>query len=100
MANALQLPRAHLIAALILPLAVILGYILVDPLEPSSLTVVGLVLAALALPLMMRWYHPALIFLWNATIAPVFVPGSPYLWMLVALVGFLISVLNRSVNRN
>ena len=100
MANALQLPRAHLIAALILPLAVILGYILVDPLEPSSLTVLGLVLAALALPLMMRWYHPVLIFLWNAAIAPVFVPGSPYLWMLVALVGFLISVLNRSVNRN
>ena len=100
MANTLQLPKAHFIMALILPLAVILGYFLVDPLEPSSLTVLGLVLAALALPLMMQWYHPMLILLWNASIMPVFVPGSPYMWMLVALVGFMICVLNRSVNRN
>lgn len=85
---------------LILPLAVILGYFLVDPLEPSSLMVVGLVLAALGLPLMMQWYHPMLILLWNAAICPAFVPGQPYLWMLVALVGLLISVLNRSVNQN
>lgn len=84
--------------ALILPLAVILGYFIVDPLEPRSLTVLGLVLAALALPLMMKWYHPLLICLWNAAMAPSFVPGSPQLWMLVALIGLLISVLNRSVN--
>ena len=86
--------------ALVLPLAVILGYFLVDPLEPNSLAVVGLVLAALGLPLMMKWYHPMLIILWNAAICPAFVPGSPYLWMLVALVGLVISILNRSVNSN
>ena len=86
--------------ALILPLAVILGYFIVDPLEPSSLTVLGLVLAALALPLMMQWYHPLLIVLWNASLSPVFLPGQPPLWMPLALVGLLISLLNRSVNQN
>ena len=86
--------------ALILPLAVILGYFIVDPLEPSSLTVLGLVLAALALPLMMQWHHPMLIFTWNAAMSPAFLPGTPPLWMLVAMIGLLISLLNRSVNAN
>lgn len=86
--------------ALILPLAVILGYFIVDPLEPSSLTVLGLVLAALALPLMMQWHHPVLIFTWNAAMSPAFLPGTPPLWMLVAMIGLLISLLNRSVNAN
>ena len=100
MANTLRIPRAHLIMALILPLAVILGYFIVDPMEPSSLTVLGLVLAALALPLMMQWYHPLLIILWNAAMSPAFLPGQPPLWMPVAMVGLLISLLNRSVNQN
>jgi len=85
---------------LVLPLAVILGYFLVDPMDPSSVAVVGAVLSALLLPLMMQWYHPILIFLWNAAMAPAFLPGSPALWMPVALVGLLIAVLNRSVNRS
>ncbi len=98
MANTLRIPRAHLIMALILPLAVILGYFIVDPLEPSSLTVLGLVLAALALPLMMQWYHPLLILFWNAAMSPSFLPGQPPLWIPVAVVGLLISLLNRAVN--
>lgn len=84
--------------ALILPLAVILGYFIVDPLEPKSITVLGLVLAALALPLMMQWYHPLLILTWNAAMAPAFLPGQPPVWMLLAAVGLVISMLNRSVN--
>ena len=66
--------------ALCLPLAVILGYFLTDPLEPSSVALVGFVFAALAVPLMMKWHHPLLIFSWNAALAPAFVPGQPALW--------------------
>lgn len=100
MASTLKIPKAQFILALILPLAVILGYLLVDPLEPSSVLVVGLVLGSLVLPLAMRWYHPLLIFVWNATIAPAFLPGTPHLWLLVTLAGFVIAIMNRSVNAN
>ena len=86
--------------ALCLPLAVILGYFLTDPLEPSSVALVGFVLAALAVPLMMKWHHPLLIFTWNSALAPSFLPGQPYLWTLLAGVGFGFGVLNRCVDSN
>ena len=86
--------------ALCLPLAVILGYFLTDPLEPSCLALVGFVLAALAIPLLMKWNHPLLIFSWNAALAPSFVPGQPYLWTLLAGISLLFGILNRSVDSN
>ena len=100
MSNTLRIPKAHLTMALCLPLAVIVGYFLVDPLEPSSLAFVGFVLAVLTIPLMIRWHHPLLIFCWNATLAPSFLPGQPPLWVLLAGVGLAFGVLNRSVDSN
>ena len=84
--------------ALCLPLAVILGYFLSDPLEPSSVTLVGFVLAALSVPLLMKWNHSLLIFSWNAAFVLGFLPGQPYLWTLLAVIGFFLGILNRSVD--
>jgi len=86
--------------ALCLPLAVILGYFLSDPLEPSSVTLVGFVLAALSVPLLMKWHHPLLIFSWNAALAPGFLPGQPYLWTLLACIALFFGILNRAVDSN
>jgi hypothetical protein len=98
MATALRIPKAQIVLMVVLPLAVVLGYFLANPLDQTSMNVVGLVLAALILPLVMQWYHTFLIVFWNATIALLFVPGTPHLWMFVAALGFMIAVLNRSVN--
>src|ERR1044072_6130980 len=100
MATTLRIPKAQIILMLVLPLAVILGYFLANPLDQSSMSVVGLVLVALVLPLVMQWYHALLVVLWNATIALLFVPGTPPLWMFIAAIGLVIAVLNRSVNPN
>ena len=86
--------------ALCLPLAVILGYFLTDPLEPSSVALVGFVFAALAVPLMMKWHHPLLIFSWNAALAPAFVTGQPALWTVLAGIGLFFGILNRCVDSN
>src|ERR1051326_4756651 len=99
MANrSISIPKAHLIMAMCLPLAVLLGYLLAEPMEPGALAVVTFVLVILAVPLMMKWYHPLLLFSWNAYIYPTFLPGTPALWMIVAGAGLVVVVLNRSVN--
>ena len=100
MSNTLRIPKAHLTMALCLPLAVIVGYFLVDPLEPSSVAFVGFVLAVLTIPLMIKWHHPLLIICWNATLAPSFLPGQPPLWILLAGIGLGFGILNRSVDSN
>lgn len=85
---------------LCLPLAVLIGYFLAEPMDSGSLAVIVLVMAVLFVPIMMKWHHPLLILSWNACISPQFLPGRPFLWMIMALAGLLFAVLNRSVNPN
>lgn len=98
MANTFVVSRNHLIFGLCLPVAVLVGYLLADPLESSSLAVVVMILSVLLVPLLMRWHHPLLILTWNAMINPTFLPGRPYLWMLIAFVSLLFAALGRAVN--
>src|SRR6266404_4984260 len=98
MANTINIPRPHLIMGLCLPLAVLLGYFLAEPMDSGSLAVIVFVLTVLAVPIMMKWYHPLLVMGWNAVINPIFLPGRPFLWMILAVIGLVFAVLNRSVN--
>src|ERR1051325_2097989 len=99
MANStIRVPRAHLIMALCLPLAVLMGYFLAEPLEFSSVGLIFIVLGVLAIPLLMKWYHPLLIATWNACMIAPFIKGAPALWMLIAGVSLFIAVLNRAVD--
>jgi hypothetical protein len=81
-----------------LPLAVLLGYFIAEPMELGSMAVVVFVLATLSIPLLMKWYYPLLVFGWNSAIAPGFLPGRPSFWALMAFIGLLFAVLNRAVS--
>lgn len=81
-----------------LPLAVLVGYFLAEPMELGNTAVVLAVVGVLCVPLLMRWYHPLLIFLWNSAINPIVLPGRAGLWMVMTCIGFLFAVLNRAVN--
>src|SRR5437867_182161 len=98
MANTINIPRPHLIMGLCLPLAVLIGYFLAEPMASGSVAVVVFVLSVLAVPILMKWHHALLILSWNACIAPFFLPGRPYLWMIVAFPSLVFGLLNRSVN--
>jgi hypothetical protein len=99
MANTFVASRIQLIYALCLPLAVLLGYFLADPADPSSILIVFMVVALLSLPLLMTWHHPLLVFSWNAAVAPYFLPGQPFLWMLLAFLALGFAVVNRFTNQ-
>ena len=98
MANTLAVSRSQLIYGLCLPLAVLVGYFLADPMESGSLAVVLLVIAVLSVPILMRWHHPLLILSWNAALNPFFLPGRPYLWMFLAVISLFFSLVDRSVD--
>jgi hypothetical protein len=100
MANEIIIPKTHLILGLSLPLAVLLGYFVAEPVELGSMAVVAFVLAVLSIPLMMKWHYPLLVFCWNAALCPAFLPGRLPFWALLAFVGLLFAVLNRAVSPN
>ncbi len=99
MANSVVGLRAQLVFALCLPVAVLLGYLLAEPTDFTSMAVVLLVIGVLSIPLLMYSYHPLLIAVWNAAIVPIFLPGQPYLWMLVAFMGLGFATINRFTSR-
>jgi len=98
MANSINIPRTHLIMGLCLPLAVLVGYFLAQPMESGSIAVVLLVISFLCVPLFMKWHHPLLILSWNAAANPLFLPGRPALWMVMAFISLFFALLSRSVN--
>src|SRR5437867_1511455 len=100
MASSINAPRTHLIMGLCLPLAVLLGYFVAQPLDSISIAVVFMVLAVLCVPLFMKWHHPLLIVCWNTTANPLFLPGRPALWMLVAIISLFFAIMARSLNSN
>ena len=67
MTDARSVFRGLLVYSLCLPLAIVLGYMLATPLDPVSFLTIGLVLALLVTPLLLRWHHPWLVFFWNAS---------------------------------
>ncbi len=100
MTNSFVAPQRLVILAVILALAAIIGYLLADPTEIESVAVVGLVVSVLVLPWMLKWHHPVLVIAWNASVIVFFLPGQPYLWMLMALISLGLTVLNRFLDPN
>ena len=98
MANTFVATRAHIVWGICLPLAILVGYMLADPVDSSSLAVLVLLTAVLSVPLVLKWHHPLLILVWNAAIWPSFLPGAMALWMPLALLTLSFGVMSRATN--
>jgi hypothetical protein len=98
MANAINIPKTHLIMGLSLPVAVLLGYFLAEPMELGSMAVVVFVLVALSIPLLMKSYYVLLMLSWNAAFSLGFLPGRPSLCAIMAFIGLVFALLNRAVS--
>lgn len=92
--------RSLIIFAVCVPLAIFVGYQLTDPLASSTFYVVTLLGLGLAFPLLLRWHHFFLIASWNVIAVLFFLPGQPYLWLLMVAMSLGISILQRSSSKD
>jgi hypothetical protein len=98
MASPVTPTRAQLVYGLCLPLAALLGFFLADPMQFSSMAVVGLVLSVLVWPLFARWHHPLLVGSVHSVFILSFLPGALPLWMFVAFGGAFILLFRRCLD--
>src|SRR5687767_9381262 len=89
------MPRGLLIFALCLPLAILMGFMLADPMMASNQMFISAALMALLIPFLLSIHHRALIWVGGAVIIAFFVKGQPQMWMVFAALSFGISVLSR-----
>ncbi|MCX8156846.1 MAG: O-antigen ligase family protein [Verrucomicrobiae bacterium] len=94
-----SLPQMIMFYGLSLLMAVVLGFVLATPSEFLTFLVVAAVLMMLFTPLLLRWHHALLIFSIKATLMIFFLPGQPYLWMLMAVLSFGFAVLRRALEK-
>jgi len=84
---------------LALPVAALLGYMLAGPLDMRSIAVYGGVLGVILLPLIVQYHHAMVVLSFNATIDIFFLPGKPHLWMLLALISLVITLISRLLDK-
>jgi len=58
MNNAPAILKSLIIYAMCVPLAVIVGYMLTDPLDYSTFAYAGVLTLVLVFPLLLRWHYP------------------------------------------
>lgn len=100
MTNAFNIIRSLLIYGLCLPLAVYVGYLLAQPFDRGSLTFLIVAMALPLVPLLLRWHHIFLIFSWNLSLVLFFLPGAPYLWMIMSGLSLGLTTLQYVLKRN
>jgi len=91
--------RALATYAVVLPLAILLGFISGSGVDWQFLTVVGMVLFVLATPLLMKWNHPLLFLTYNSSAVAFFLPGKPELWLVMAYGSFAMLIVEKSLVR-
>ncbi len=89
--------RSIIIFAVIVPLAILLGYQLSNPLTYPSIMLVVIVLGIILLPFILKWHHAWTIVCWNLMVIAFFLPGRLNVGVLIAGLSLSIAILNRAI---
>ncbi len=89
--------RTAVITGIAMILALMVGYAVANPYQTSHLAFIGLVLGGMAIPLILRWHHLALILVWNAWLVVPFLPSSMELWVAVGGLSLTVTIMRISL---
>lgn len=98
MTNPAASMRILIAYAIIIPLAIIVGYLLANPLDYSTLGFFGILVALLVSPIFIKWYYPILIFGLGCPAVCFFLPGRPPMSQVVVLIALGVAITERIMN--
>ena len=98
MNNAPALIRSLIVYGICVPLALVTGFLLTNPLDISTFIFAGLFALLLGIPFLLKWHQPLLMFSWHTGISLFFLKGQPDLWLVMVMLSLGISVLERTMN--
>ena len=97
MNNAPAILRTLIIYAVIVPLAIFVGYMLTDPLTRSTFNFAGILALILVSPVLLRWHHQLLALSWYLGMILFFLPGQPQLYLVMSALSLAILLLHRAL---
>src|SRR5262245_33771950 len=99
MTSAHSILRSLIVYAVCIPLAIFLGYLLSNPLNPTSFVTMAALLGLLCAPLLIRYHYPLMLLSWNVAAVVFFLPGRRQFWFATIAISFLISFTHRIMNK-
>lgn len=104
MSNAQNAVRSVFVYVMLVPLALLLGYLLATAgigsySDITSLAPILLVFGLLALPLLLKWHLPLLLLSLNTSAVLFLFPGSPPLWFAMAAISLTLALGQRALDR-
>jgi hypothetical protein len=84
--------------AMVIPLAIVVGYMLTNPLDYGTLGFFGLVALLLISPIIIKWHYPLMIFALSSPIYCFFLKGDPPLMQVAVILSLGVSIIERTVN--
>ncbi len=98
MTNPAHAMRILITYVIIIPLAILVGYLLTDPLDYGTLGFFGIMIVILMSPILIRWHYPLLVFSMGCPAICFFLVGHPPLWQAMALLCFIIALVERTIS--
>ncbi|TAK97467.1 MAG: hypothetical protein EPO07_13220 [Verrucomicrobia bacterium] len=100
MTNASSVIKSLIIYTVCIPLAVFLGYLLTNPLDWGTFITFMLIGVVLAMPFILRFHYPIMMFFFNLGAVAFFLPGRPQTWLVGIAISYAISLTHRILNKN
>lgn len=91
--------RSLAIWAVCLPLALVLGYLLANPLDMGSFTFFSVVLLLISTPILLRFHYPLMLLAWNMGMMLFFLPGSANSWLVAIAASYALSFTHRIMDK-
>jgi hypothetical protein len=98
MTNPTAALRMLITYAIVIPAAVLVGYLLTNPLDYGTLGFLGFMLLIIVSPVFIKWHYPILVFGLSCPMTCFFLIGKPPLWQLVVLISLTIAIVERTLN--
>lgn len=98
MTNPAVAMRMLITYAICIPVAVLMGYLLTNPLDYGTMGFIGLVLLLLVSPIFIKWHYPIMVFGLGCPMTCFFLIGSPPLSQVVVLISLGLAVVERTTN--
>ena len=98
MTNPAVAMRMLITYAICVPLAILIGYLLTNPLDYGTLGFIGLVALILVSPILIKWHYQIMVFALGCPMVCFFLVGKPPLMQVMVILSLGIAIVERTIN--
>jgi hypothetical protein len=91
--------RVFVVYAVCAILAIVIGVMMTNPMSYSNLGFIGLLIAVMIIPLLLRWHYPIMLLTWAAPFMMFFLKGDPKMSLVMITLSLAISISERALNQ-